>query len=73
MPLSLVLLQYILHLRIQRYIVSFQPFGNVLMYGGLAYSKMHGRRPNSGFFLYDVLRQLHSAPLNIGFQMHHSL
>ncbi len=73
MPLRLILLQYILNLRIQRYIVSFKPFGKVFMYGGLANSKMFGCRPNGGFVLYYVLRQLHGAPFNIGFQMHHSI
>ena len=72
MPLRLILLQYILNLRIQRYIVSFKPFGKVFMYGGLAYSKMFGCRPNGGFVLYYVLRQFYCAPFNIGFQMHHS-
>jgi len=72
MPLCLVEVQNLLNAQVQLMIYVLESFGQVFMYGALAYSEFFRGRPNGRACIYDVCRKLTGSFLDVCSQKHHS-
>ena len=68
MPLCLVFLQNLFHLKMQRPVIKGQTLLNILMYGGFGNAEFLGRVAHGGAVFDDVGGQLTGALLDVTFQ-----